>query len=75
MLANRHWEPLDMTEITEKMAEKIEWYQEVLELEPNSKVFFRWRVCLWRLPDRKKRPLYWSVGLSDTVSFWKPGFF
>lgn len=29
-----------MTERTEKMAEKIEWYKEVLELEPNSRVFF-----------------------------------
>lgn len=25
------------------MMEKIEWYQEVLKLDPDSKVFSRWR--------------------------------
>lgn len=64
-----------MTEITEKMAEKIEWYQEVLELEPNSKVFFPLARLLVEASRQEEAALVLERGLERHGEFLEARLF
>ena len=52
------------------MTEKIEWYKEVLDLEPNSKIFFPLAKMLEKEGELEEARRVLAEGVSRAVSAW-----
>ena len=57
------------------MKEKIKWYQEVLELEPGSKVFFPYARCLAQVQEKSRAITLLRQGLAQHPEFLEARLF